>query len=605
MAMRHNGRNTCRIAASRLPLTDCSTGQHNTTIYVLYFTLSGNALAVCYCIISLKRVFLERNLIFGFIDFRPTHLTERFLERCLSLILVALYGCSQHANPLGQGHNELVLRRGLAGEPASLDPAAAADTFSTQVVQDLYEGLTSESPAGEVVPGVAYHWEVDPTGRKYTFYLRSDARWSNGEPVRAQEFLASWRRVLDPKQGSPVSNDLRLIVGAAEIISGLLPPTSLGVTVPSDNVLVVNLERPAPYFPQLLAHSAAFPIYSDSSARTHNPRAWISDGPYILSSWQPGTRVELVQNLHYWDRSNVHIPQIEYQIAPDQNSQFAAYRAGQLDMTDTVPPNAIASFRNEHSNEIVIAPYLATAYYGLNFPAQPFNGNLNLRKALAMAVDRRRLVTALSLGQIPAYGFVPPGTLNYNPQHWEWEKLSDIDRVAEARRLYAEAGYSIHTPLHLRLLFNSNPAIKQTAIMIAAMWKEELGIDTELTDEEFRVFLQSRHDKRRWEVIRSAWNADYNDASNFLDIFRANSSNNDTGYSNSNFDQVLDKAAITVDQDIRRDLLETAEQMMLADYPSIPLYFYVSKRLVKPYVLGVIPNPLDRVSSKALVILPH
>jgi oligopeptide transport system substrate-binding protein len=222
-----------------------------------------------------------------------------------------------------------------------------------------------------------------------------------------------------------------------------------------------------------------------------------------------------------------------------------------------------------------------------------------------MAIDRKRLVTALALGQVGAYGFVPPGTWNYEPQRWEWEKLDDVERIAEARRLYAQAGFSERAPLRLRLLFNSSPSIKQTAIMIAAMWKEELGIDTTLSDEEFRVFLQSRHDRQKWDVVRLAWNADYNDASNFLDIFRVNSSNNDTGYSNPTFDEFLDEAANAANPEIRRGLLESAERLMLADYPVIPLYFFVSKRLVKPYVLGVKPNALDRVGSKALLILPH
>jgi oligopeptide transport system substrate-binding protein len=531
-------------------------------------------------------------------------MTELRVARAVLLcILVTFSGCTEKTS--GSAERVNILRRGLAGEPASLDPAMASDGFSTQVVRDLYEGLTSESPTGEVVPAIASSWTVDPTGKIYTFHLRSNARWSNGKPVRAQDFVASWQRVLDPKQGSPVSNDLRLIVGAPAIIAGRLPPTSLGVSAPSDDVLIVNLEQPAPYFPQLVAHSAAFPVYSDSSARSHDPRTWVSDGPYVLAGWQPGARLELIKNVDYWDSTEVHIQRVQYQFAADQNAQFAAYRAGQLDITDTVPPNAIASFRNAHSNEIVIAPYLATSYYGLNLGLRPFAGNLKLRKALAMAINRERIVNTLALGQISAYGFVPPGTWNYSPQRWDWEKLTDIDRVAEARQLYSEAGYSIQVPLRLRLLFNSNPAIKQTAIMVAAMWKEELGIDTELIDEEFRVFLQSRHDKRRWEVVRLAWNADYNDASNFLDIFRDDSPNNDTSYSNPTFDKILDKAALTSDPDIRRGLLESAEQMMLADYPAIPLYFFVSKRLVKPYVLGVIPNPLDRVGSKALSILPH
>jgi oligopeptide transport system substrate-binding protein len=517
-------------------------------------------------------------------------------------LLALQCGCTKHTEHSGEIS---ALRRGLSGEPASLDPAAATDSFSTQVIQDLYEGLTAESPTGEVVPGVASSWTVDQSGTKYTFQLRSNARWSNGKPVRAQDFVTSWRRVLDPKQNSPLSNDLRLIAGAAAIISGQRPSTSLAVFAPSDDVLIVTLEQPAPYFPQILAHSVAFPIYSETSARTHDARDWVSNGPYTLSGWRPGTSLELTANDAYWDKLNVKIKQVVYQITPDQNSQFAAYRSGQIDMTDTVPVNAIGSLRKDHPKELVIAPYQATAYYGLNLAAQPFQGNPQLREALAMAIDRPRLVNALALGQIGAYGFVPPGTWNYTSQRWEWEKLGDPDRIAEARRLYKAAGYSRDTPLHLRLLFNSNPAIKQTAIMIAAMWKEELGIDTELIDEEFRVYLQSRHEKNKWEVVRLAWNADYNDASNFLDIFRSNSSNNDTGYANPLFDKLLDDAAKSANSENRRALLENAERLMLADYPALPLYFFVSKRLVKPYLVGVRPNPLDRVPSKALVLLPH
>ena len=222
-----------------------------------------------------------------------------------------------------------------------------------------------------------------------------------------------------------------------------------------------------------------------------------------------------------------------------------------------------------------------------------------------MAIDRRRIVSSLALGQTPAFGLVPPGTWNYESQQWNWESLSDPDRIVEARRLYVAAGFSGTTPLHLRLLFNSSQSIKQTAILVAAMWKEALGVDTILTDEEFRVFLESRHDKHRWNVVRLAWTADYNDASSFLDILRANSSNNDTGYANPLFDKLLDEAANTADSSIRRGLLANAERSMLDDYPIIPLYYFVSKRLVKPYVLGVKPNLLDRVGSKEISLLPH
>jgi oligopeptide transport system substrate-binding protein len=537
---------------------------------------------------------------------RQTGRSRRRFGLCAGLaLLVALFGCGQHASQSKQNGGTEMLRRGIGGEPASLDPATATDSFTIQVLEDVYEGLTTESPTGEVLPGVASSWKVDDAGTQYTFLIRSSARWSNGERVRARDFVVAWQRVIDPKHGYPFADDLRLIVGATEIISGRLPPSALGVYAPNDNILVVNLEQPTPFLPQLLTHPATFPIYSESSARTHDPSAWISDGPYVLSGWQPGTRIELTQNANYWDRANVHIPRVQYLVAPDQNSQFASYRAGQIDMTDTVPPNAIPSLRSEHSRELVIAPFLATAYYGFNLVAPPFASNLKLRKALAMAVDRQRLVAALAFGQAGAYGFVPPGTWNYEPQTWQWKNLSNADRVAEAKRLYAEAGYSGKSPLHLRLLFNTNPAIKQTAIIVAAMWKEALGIDTELNDEEYRVFLQSRHDRKRWEVVRLGWTADYNDASNFLDIFRGKSVNNDPGYINISFEKLLDGAASTADPQVRRGLLELAERTMLADYPVIPLYYFVSKRLVKPYVLGVQSNPLDRIASKSLSVIAH
>ena len=356
----------------------------------------------------------------------------------------------------------------------------------------------------------------------------------HGKHVEPSDFVASWQRVLDPKQSSPISSELRLIKGAAEIISGKSSPTTLGVVAQGD-VLIVNLAQPAPYFPQILAHSVAFPIYSDISARSHTAISWVSNGPFVLYKWLPGTAIELKRNAAYWDLANVHLDKVDYQISTDQNSQFAAYRAGQLDMTDTVPSNAIESLRKERPRELVIAPLLATAYLGLNLQAPELRNNVKLRKALSMAIDRRRIVSSLALGQIPAFGLVPPGTWNYESQQLNWEPLSDTDRIVEARRLYVAAGFSGITPLHLRLLFNSSQSIKQTAVLVAAMWKEVLGVDTILTDEEFRVFLESRHDKHKWDVARLAWTADYNDASSFLDILRASSSNNDPGYSNALF----------------------------------------------------------------------
>ncbi len=469
-------------------------------------------------------------------------------------------------------------------------------------MRDLYEGLTAESPTGEVISGVASSWTVDASGTRYTFQLRSDAKWSNGRSVRAQDFVAAWRRVVDPRQASLVADDLRLVKGAAAIIQGKSPPEELGVFALSDTVLIVNLERPAPYFPQLLTHSVAYPVYSDASARSHDPKSWVSNGPYVLSKWSPGTVVELKKDDSYWDRANVAIPRVQYQVVPDENSQYARYRAGQLDMTDTVPANAIPALRRDHAKELLIAPYLATAFYGLNLSMPLLGQNLKLRQALAMSIDRNRLVAALGFGQTGAYGFVPPGTWNYSPQSWDWKDLSDVDRIAQAQRLYAEAGFSRQSALHVRLLFNANPVIRNTAIIIAGMWNETLGINTVLTEEEYRVFLQSRHDKSRWEIARLGFGADYNDAGDFLDIFREHSGNNDVGYVNRSFENLLEEASNAPDPQHRRALLEAGERMVLADYPVVPLYFFVSKRLVKPFVHGVQTNPLNHVASKSLTI---
>jgi oligopeptide transport system substrate-binding protein len=518
-------------------------------------------------------------------------------------------GCNpqhrQPAQPSSLG-DTVTLRRGIGGEPGTLDPGAAADSFSLEVLGDLYEGLTAESPDGTVVPGVAASWTVDATGTRYEFYLRHDARWSNGAPVRAQDFVNAWRRVVDPKQASPVADDLRIIVGAEAIIAGRADLRSLGISAPQDDVLAVLLARPAPYFLQLLTHYSTFPIFSESAAKSHDASTWVSNGAYVLSSWTPGGTLQLSKNPSYWDRNRVQITNVIYVPLPDENAEWLRYRTGELDLTQSVPAAALAAIRKESPGELHIAPFLGTMYYAFNLRAAPFKNNVDLRKALVMAVDRRAILTSiLPFGQEPAYGFVPPGTWNYEPQSWNWSDAPDAKRIGEAQQLYAKAGYSQKAPIHLKLLFNSNPNIKQLAIAVAAMWKETLGVETELIDEEYRVFLDTRRDSSRWDVVRLAWVADYNDAGSFLDTFRSDSANDDSGYSNPQFNALVVEAERTADIQKRREILESAERTMLADYPVIPIFFYSSKRLFKPYIRGETPNPLNRLYSKHLMIEAH
>jgi oligopeptide transport system substrate-binding protein len=517
------------------------------------------------------------------------------------IVLGLLTGCRPASTS-----DHSILRRGLAGEPATLDPGLAGDTYSDAVLSDLYEGLTAESTTGEVIPGVAESWTVDATGTEYSFKLRPDARWSNGERVRAQDFIDSWRRAVDPKFGSPGADNFRLIAHGSTIIAGKEPPSALGASAPSDAMLVVKLDRPAPYFPEILAHTSAYPVYLRNAAPvgTHNPKQWISNGPYVLSEWLPTTSADLKINEAYWDRRRVHIKAVKYQFTPSDSGQYSSYRAGELDMTDLVPANALPRIRQQNPSELQITPFLGTVYYGVNLANKTLS-NVALRQALAMAINRKRLVESLGFGQIPAYGFVSPGTVNYTPQAWDWKSLTDAERVQRAKQLYSQAGFSTEKPLRLRILFNTNEVIQRTAVLIAAMWKEVLGIDVDLTGEEYKVFLQSRHDTSRWDVARLAWSADFNDASNFLEVLRGQSPNNDMSYQNAHFDWDLDKAADLLNTTERREALQASEREMLNDYPIIPLYYFVSKRLVKPYLHGVVTNPFNLVPSKILTLDAH
>ena len=341
-------------------------------------------------------------------------------------------------------------------------------------------------------------------------------------------------------------------------------------------------------------------MYSDAAARALNALHWISNGPYTLDVWRLGANLTLKKNDKYWDVAHVAVPRIEYVVSADEHQQYRNYRAGGLDLTDNVPSSDLPTLRETHAKELVLMPFLGTAYLGLNLSQAPYSTHPELRQALAMAIDRERIVKLLNGGQAPAYGFVPTGTWNYRPQTWDWHALPDADRTTQARALYEKAGYSRAKPLHVRLLYNANPGIRETMVAVAGMWREILGVETEVMEQEYRVFLDTRHDRSQWSVVRLAWSADYNDAETFLDTLVSHSVNNDEAYARSAFDDALNRAARTLDADGRRQVLESAEKSMLADYPIIPLYQFVSRRLVKPYVRGAQPTPLNHLASRYL-----
>lgn len=496
-----------------------------------------------------------------------------------------------------------VFRRGNAAELETLDPHRATGTPAYDVLRDLYEGLTTESVRSELQPGAAESWEISEGGTRYVFHLRKDGRWSNGEPVTAHDFVSSFRRALDPQTASPNAQMLTSIANAGGVIKGNLPADQLGVRALDTLTLEIRLTSPTPYFLGLLNHSATYPVHSASlpqqGAAFARQGKLISNGAYTLDDWRPHEYLDVVKNLYYWDRGNVAIERVRFLPIEEPFTELHQYRAGEIDFTDTIPSGHLDWVKDNIPGELHIAPYLVVYYYYFNLYDEPFKSNRKLRQALSMAIDRERIVSKVTgRGEVPAYGWVPPGIHSYANQAYPWKDLDQRERSRQARRLYAEAGLVPGEPLRVRILYDTQSTHKRVAQALQGMWKDVLGIETELVNHEWAVYLQSRKSPEGAQLTRSAWVGDYNDPNTFLEIFRSGNQQNIGGYASTVFDELTDAAAQEIDPEKRRQLLREAEQTLLDDYALIPIYFFVSKHLVKPYVEGFVPNVMDHNYSR-------
>ncbi|MGH8481019.1 MAG: peptide ABC transporter substrate-binding protein [Nevskiaceae bacterium] len=480
---------------------------------------------------------------------------------------------------------ETVLNRGNSVEPESLDPHRARGVSASNVLRDLYEGLTTESPAGAIVPGAAERWEAAADGRSYTFHLRADARWSSGEPVTAGDFVESWQRLRAPATASPVAQLLSAVEGAQAADA---------------RTLQVRLRVPTPHLPALLSHPAAFPVHAANRAgAAFAPGTLVGNGAFRLASWTAHARLVLERNPHYHGRAGVAVDRVVFHPTESPGSELKRYRAGELDWTDTIPASQARWIRQHLGGELHVAPYLGTYFYGFNLTRPPFKDNLVLRRALALAVDRETLVASiLGTGEVAAYSWVPPGIAGYTPQRPQWANWPAEQRLAEARRLYAEAGYSAGRPLEVELRYNTGDNHKRVALAVAWMWRQALGVRTRLVNEEYKVFLQNRRSRVHTQLFRADWIGDYDAAASFAERMHSGSGLNDTGYASAPYDALVTQAAAEPDTARRRALLEQAEQVLLEDLPVMPLYFYVSRHLVKPYVTGWQRNIMDHHYSR-------
>jgi len=496
----------------------------------------------------------------------------------------------------------LVLRRGLGGQPGSLDPQRAEDAFSYDVLRDLYEGLTASSPEGEVIPAGATSWHIDEGGRRYVFSLRRQAHWSNGDPVTAADFVVAFRRAMNPATASGAADLLRPIENAAEILGGRRPVEELGVHALDDHTLEIHLARPVPYFLDILTNTVASPVHSSSLVEGggfSKAGATITNGPYQLAALAPGANMRLMRNPHYWDSSSVGFDEIRYEFVADENAEFARFRAGELDVTNTVPEQRFEELASDPGSGLQHRATLATFYLTFNTVRGPLHGQPGLREALSLAVDRDVVTATITrAGQVPAFSLVPTGVWNYTPARYPWQAQTQQERVQRARLLYAKAGYSTQRPLRLRLLYNENELVQRVSIAIAAMWKETLGVDVELIQMEFKAYLAARADPAQWDVVRVGWTADYNDAATFLDTMSSDSPQNFGRWTSSQYAGLLERAAGETDPALRRAALQQAEALMLGEYPLLPVYFYVTRRLVQPHIAAPAINPMNRTYSR-------
>jgi len=502
-----------------------------------------------------------------------------------------------------------VLHRGNGSDPQTLDPHRGEGVPGSNIQRDLFEGLMNEAADGTVIPGVAESWEVGEDGTTYTFSLRPDARWSNGDPLSAADFVYSLRRSLDPLTLSRYTFILHPILNAEAIAAGERPTTDLGVRAVDDHTLEIRLANPTPYFLGLLTHSASYPVHR-ASVEAHGDQFTragnlITNGAFQLEEWVVQSHIKVVRNPQYWDNDKTALDEVWYYPTENQTAELNRYRAGELDITEIVPKAQLGWIRENIGDELVVAPYLGSYYYGFNLTRPPFQDNPELRRALALAVDRDIITRQVTnAGEISSYGWVPPVD-NYQRQSMPEAAWTQEERDAEARRLYALAGYSEENPLRTEILYNTQEDHRRIALAIAAMWKQTLGVEVEILNQEWRVFLDTRQQKVDTQVFRAGWIGDYNDAYTFAELLRSDSGLNSPGYENPEYDALLRQAAAEADLAQRAEYLQRAETILLEDLPILPLYSYVTARMVKPWVGGYTPNIMDHHRSKNFYILTH
>lgn len=520
-------------------------------------------------------------------------------------ILVLFSGCRRQ-NESTSAASSKVLHVGNGSEPADLDPHVVTGTPEHRVIGALFEGLVAEGPNGEdTIPAVAERWEVSPDERVYTFYLRKDARWSNGEPLTAHDFVRSYRRLLTPSLAAEYAYKLHGVVGAEEFNRGTLTDfAQTGFKAPDDHTLVITLKRRVPYLLEAMKHYSWFPVHTPTIEKAGGlarrgtnwtrPENFVSNGPFVLTSWQVGQKLVVKRSPTYWDRSNVKLDEVHFYGTENIEAEERMFRSGQLDKTYELPVSKVQVYQTEYPEAYREDPYYAVYFYRFNTTKAPLN-DVRVRRALALAIDREAIVKNVTrAGQTPAFQFCPPSAKFVSRARL----TGDLN---EARRLLAEAGFPEGRGFpRISVLFNTSENHRTIAEAIQQMWRRELGIEISLTNQEWRVYLDAQ-DSLNYEISRSGWIGDYPDPATFMDMWITGGGNNDTGWASPEYDRLLAASQEAKNDDERFEYYQQMEELLVRELPIVPIYFYTRPYALNPKVRWK-PNVLDNVNWKFVEI---
>ncbi len=475
-------------------------------------------------------------------------------------------------------------------EHSSIDPQIVEDVSGSDIIRDLFEGLLNQDADGNLIPGVAESWEANDAKDVYTFHLRKNAKWSNGDNVTAQDFVYAWQRAVDPATASPYSwfMDIMSIKNGGAEINGDVPPSELGVKALDDYTFQVELTASLPYFAAMTTHATTFPTHKATIEKYGSdwtkPGNMVSNGAYVLTEHVINERLARERNPMYWNNEATILEKVVALVIPDEDQGLIRYQAGELDK-GPVPSGQFKKLQKEYPDQAVSFPRLCNYYYTFNLSDSGIEAfrDVRVRKAMSYAIDRNVITEdILQAGQIPAYTFTPGATAGFEVPSVAFSKMTQAERDAKAIELMEAAGYGKDNPLSFTMIYNTSEGHKKIATVMSQMWKQKLGINATMENMEWKTFLDIRG-KQDFEIARGAWCGDYNEASTFLDLLTTPSGYNDGKYSNAAVDQLMNEAKTLSDASTN---YTTVERILAAEMPVIPLYHYAGVFMLNPTLKG-------------------